>query len=163
MLQPSRAAPFLSLRNEASMDWTSQIALVLSGGNALGAYHAGAYKQLHKNGIRPAWIVGASIGAVTGAILAGNAPEDRLPKLNQFWAEAMVHTTGSLSVTEKGRQIYNGVHAALTMMHPRPSIFRHRLPGPWSMLPGVPSDVALYDQTLLKRTLERLVDFDRSR
>src|SRR4051795_7960668 len=89
------------------MDRTSQIALVLSGGNALGAYHAGAYEQLHQNGIRPDWIVGASIGAVTGAILAGNAPEDRLPKLNQFWAEAMVHTSGSLSVTEKGRQIYS--------------------------------------------------------
>ena len=58
------------------MDRTSQIALVLSGGNALGAYHAGAYEQLHQNGIRPDWIVGASIGAVTGAILAGNAPED---------------------------------------------------------------------------------------
>ena len=80
------------------MDRTSQIALVLSGGNALGAYHAGAYEQLHQNGIRPDWIVGASIGAVTGAILAGNAPEDRLAKLDQFWAEAMVHTTGSLSV-----------------------------------------------------------------
>src|SRR3954465_923875 len=88
--RPTRAAPFSSLRNEASMDRTSQIALVLSGGNALGAYHAGAYEQLHHNGIRPDWIVGASIGAVTGAILAENAPEDRLPKLNQFWAEAMV-------------------------------------------------------------------------
>src|SRR4051794_11043548 len=140
---------------------TPRTALVLGGGNALGAYHAGAYEHLHQSGVRPDWIVGASIGAVTGAILAGNAPEDRLPKLNQFWSESMVHTSGSLSVTEKGRQIYNGVHAALTMIHPRPSIFRHRLPGPWSMLPGVPNDVALYDQTPLKRTLERLVDFDR--
>ena len=42
--------------------------------------------------VRPDWIVGTSIGAVTGAILAGNAPEDRLAKLNQFWTEAMVHT-----------------------------------------------------------------------
>jgi NTE family protein len=134
------------------MDRTSQIALVLSGGNALGAYHAGAYEQLHQNGIRPDWIVGASIGAVTGAILAGNAPEDRLPKLNQFWAEAMVHTTGPLSVTEKGRQIYNGLHTALALMFGRPSIFRDRLPGLWSMLPGVPNDIALYDQTPLRRT-----------
>ena len=94
------AASFSSLRNEASMDRTSQIALVLSGGNALGAYHAGAYEQLHQNGIRPDWIVGASIGAVTGAILAGNAPEDRLAKLKQFWA-AMVHTSGSPTSTER--------------------------------------------------------------
>ncbi len=143
------------------MQRTSRTALILGGGNALGANHAGAYEQLHQSGVRPDWVVGASIGAVTGAILAGNAPEDRLPKLNQFWAESMVHTSGSLSITEKGRQIYNGVHAALTMMHPRPSIFRHRLPGPWSMLPGVPNDVALFDHGPLRHTLERLVDFDR--
>jgi NTE family protein len=46
-------------------------------------------------------------------------------------------------------------------MYARPSIFRHRLPGPWSMLPGMPNDVALYDHGPLRRTLERLVDFDR--
>jgi NTE family protein len=130
------------------MDRTSQTALVLSGGNALGAYLAGAYEHLHRNNIEPDWIVGASIGAVTGAILAGNAP-------------AMVHISGSLSVTEKGRQIYNGLHTALTLMFGRPSIFRDRLPGLWSLLPSVPNDIALYDQTPLRRTLERLVDFDR--
>src|SRR5919202_6989233 len=140
---------------------TSRTALVLGGGNALGAYHAGAYEHLHQSGVRPDWIVGASIGAVTGAILAGNAPEDRLPKLDQFWAEAMVHTTGSLSVTEKGRQIYNGLHTALALMFGRPSIFRDRLIGLWSLLPWMPNDIALYDQTPLGRTLERLVDFDR--
>src|SRR5215212_7987412 len=106
------------------MDRTSQIALVLSGGNALGAYHAGAYEQLHQNGVRPAWIVGTSIGAVTGAILAGNAPEDRLPKLNQFWAEAMVHTLEAPTFTSEGPQIYNGLHTALTLTFGRPNIFR---------------------------------------
>ena len=82
---------------------TSRIALVLGGGNALGSYLAGAYEHLHQNDVRPDWIIGASIGAVTGAILAGNAPEDRVTKLNQFWSESMVHTSGSLSTTEKGR------------------------------------------------------------
>src|SRR3954470_7902080 len=43
----------------------------------------------------------------------------------------------------------------------RPSIFRDRLIGLWSLLPWMPNDVALYDQTPLRRTLERLVDFDR--
>ena len=32
------------------------------------------YEHLHERAIRPNWIIGASIGAVTGAILAGNAP-----------------------------------------------------------------------------------------
>jgi NTE family protein len=140
---------------------TSRIALVLGGGNALGSYLAGAYEHLHQNDVRPDWVIGASIGAVTGAILAGNASEDRLPKLNQFWAEAMVRTSGSLSLTEKGRQIYNGLHAAVTALYNRPSIFQHRFPGLWSILPWIPNDISLYDQTPLKRTLERLVDFDR--
>ena len=105
--------------------------------------------------------MGTSIGAVTGAILAGNAPEDRLAKLNQFWTEAMVHTLEAPTVTSKGRQIYDGLHTALTLMYGRPSIFRDRLIGLWSLLPWVPNDIALYDQTPLRCTLERLVDFDR--
>src|SRR3712207_2178193 len=96
---------------EASMDRPHQTALVLSGGNSLGAYLAGAYEHLHQQEIRPDWIIGASIGAVTGALLAGNADEERLPRLNQFWAESMVHITGSLNRTEKSREIYNGLHS----------------------------------------------------
>jgi NTE family protein len=69
----------------------SKTALVLGGGNALGAYVAGACEYLDEQEFRPDWIVGASVGAVTGAILAGNAPEHRLAKLKQFWAEATQH------------------------------------------------------------------------
>src|SRR5438552_9022563 len=71
---------------------TPRTALVLGGGNALGAYLAGAYERLHEAGVRPDRIVGASIGAVTGAILAGNAPERRLERLEAFWAEAALPT-----------------------------------------------------------------------
>src|SRR5690349_20993642 len=46
-------------------------------------------------------------------------------------------------------------------MFGRPSIFRDRPIGLWSLLPWMPNDVAMYDQTPLRRTLERLVDFDR--
>ena len=63
-------------------------ALVLGGGNALGAYLGSAFGVVHEQGLQPSWIVGASVGAVTGAIISGNAPEDRIPKLGQFWAEA---------------------------------------------------------------------------
>ncbi|MET1753921.1 patatin-like phospholipase family protein [Novosphingobium sp. RD2P27] len=42
------------------------LVLVLSGGNGLGAYQAGAYQVLHESGFAPDWIVGASIGAVNG-------------------------------------------------------------------------------------------------
>jgi NTE family protein len=138
-----------------------RVALVLGGGNALGAYLAGAYERLHEQGVRPERIVGASIGAVTGAILAGNPPERRLERLQAFWAEAVQHTARAAPAGLRGRQVHNGAHAALAAALGRPSIFGHRYPGLWSILPGMPGDVALYDHSPLRRTLERLVDFDR--
>src|SRR3954463_12243640 len=138
-----------------------QVALVLGGGNALGAYLAGAYERLHEAGVRPDRIVGASIGAVTGALPAGNAPERRLERLEAFWAEAALPTFRAPAADGRGRQVYNGVHAALAAILCRPTIFRRRYPGLWSALPGGPDDVALYDHAPLRGTLERLVDFDR--
>jgi NTE family protein len=140
---------------------TTKTALVLGGGNALGAYLAGAYEHLHRQDVRPDWIVGASVGAVTGAILAGNAPERRLERLGQFWAEATQHTYGALGGNETLRQTYNGLHSIMTLLFCRPNIFQRRYPGLWSILPWVPNDVAIYDHAPLRSTLERLVDFDR--
>jgi NTE family protein len=142
-------------------DNARDLALVFAGGNAVGAYHAGAYEALHDSGLRPDWVVGASIGAVTAAIVAGNAPEDRVTKLRMFWDEATQGTGPSPTGLLKPRQVYNGLHALLALAWGRPSIFGHRLPGLWSALPWVPNDVALFDNAPLLRTLERLVDFER--
>jgi NTE family protein len=146
---------------EAANEKDHDVALVLGGGNALGAYLAGAYEALQARGVRPDRIVGASIGAVTGAIIAGNAPEERLPRLRRFWAEATQHTARSPTGLLKPRQVYNGLHALLAVAWGRPSLYRHRLPGLWSALPWIPNDVALFDHAPLRETLERLVDFDR--
>src|SRR4028119_622288 len=56
------------------MPRTSKTALVLGGGNALGAYLAGAYEQLHRQDIRPDWIVGASGGGSHGGNRPGTGP-----------------------------------------------------------------------------------------
>jgi NTE family protein len=64
-----------------------RIAVVLSGGEALGAYQAGAYAALEKSGVRPNWIAGTAIGAVNAAIIAGNLPHERVLKMRQFWHE----------------------------------------------------------------------------
>ncbi|MBD2747449.1 patatin-like phospholipase family protein [Microvirga sp. BT688] len=137
------------------------LVLVLGGGNALGSYLAGAYEQLQQRRIEPQWIVGGSIGAVTGAIIAGNAPEDRLPRLKEFWDEAMISTPGLLGRGTKIRHTYNELHTITALLFGRPGLFGHRFPGMLSMLPWMPGDVALYDHRPLQQTLERLVDFDR--
>ena len=62
-----------------------QIVLVLQGGGALGAYQAGVYQALDEAGVEPDWVIGTSIGAINAGIIAGNRPEDRLPRLRAFW------------------------------------------------------------------------------
>ncbi|WP_262029178.1 patatin-like phospholipase family protein [Microvirga sp. Mcv34] len=137
------------------------LVLVLGGGNALGSYLAGAYAALLVRAIEPQWIVGVSIGAVTGAIIAGNAPEDRLDRLKAFWDEAMIRSPGQMGRGTRIRHAYNELHTLTALLFGRPGLFGHRYPGMLSMLPWMPDDVALYDHAPLRRTLERLVDFDR--
>jgi NTE family protein len=62
-----------------------QIVLVFQGGGALGAYQAGVYQALHEAGIMPDWVIGTSIGAINGAIIAGNPPGERMARLQEFW------------------------------------------------------------------------------
>src|SRR5580692_4629893 len=63
-----------------------QIVLVMQGGGAPGCYQAGAYQALHEAGIEPDWVVGTSIGAINGAIIAGNQVSERVEELQEFWA-----------------------------------------------------------------------------
>lgn len=40
---------------------------------------------MHEAGIEPDWVVGTSIGAINGALIAGNPPERRMQRLHDFW------------------------------------------------------------------------------
>lgn len=69
----------------SARDLPGQVVLVLQGGGALGAYQIGVYQALHEAGVEPDWVIGTSIGAINGAIIAGNPPERRLARLEAFW------------------------------------------------------------------------------
>ena len=71
--------------SEVSPAQRFQIVLVFQGGGALGAYQAGVYQALHEGGIEPDWIIGTSIGAINASLIAGNEPEHRLDRLEEFW------------------------------------------------------------------------------
>ena len=75
------------VRPDKSLARFERIALVLSGGAALGAYQAGAYAALENCGVRPNWIAASAIGAVNAAIIAGNLPHERVMRLRRFWQE----------------------------------------------------------------------------
>lgn len=74
-------------RSDKSLARFDRIALVLSGGAALGAYQAGAYAALENSGARPNWLAGTAAGALNAAIIAGNLPHERTFRLRQFWQE----------------------------------------------------------------------------
>src|SRR5260370_38312929 len=76
------------------------ISLVLQGGGALGAYQAGVYQALHEAGLEPDWVVGVSIGAINCSIIAGNPPERRLERLQEFWT--IVTSSAPLTVWPAG-------------------------------------------------------------
>jgi len=73
-------------KERAKFSLPGRVVLVMQGGGAPGAYQCGAYQALHEAGIEPDWIAGTSIGAINGAIIAGNKASDRVDRLRQFWA-----------------------------------------------------------------------------
>ncbi|MFV3131331.1 patatin-like phospholipase family protein [Niveispirillum sp. KHB5.9] len=141
------------------MSQESPIIFSFSGGNALGAYHGGVYDALCEAGVQPDWIIGASIGAVTGAIIAGNPPEERLNALRRYWRLACIDSPPPPPWIDPER--YNGAHLLQALLLGRPGLFGSRFPGPLSLLPGMPDDVAMLDHHPMEATLHRFVDFER--
>lgn len=140
----------------------SQRVLVLQGGGALGSYQAGAYQALCHFEFEPEWVAGISIGAVNAAIIAGNEPDKRVERLKEFWA--MVSQPVSWNPVIPGdhaRSLFNETSAALIATFGVPGFFTPRFP-PAPLWPaGSPDALSYYDTAPLKKTLERLVDFDR--
>jgi len=60
------------------------IGFVLGGGGGLGAVQVGMIRALFEHDIRPDLVVGTSIGAFNGAVLAAD-PNTAVPTLERFW------------------------------------------------------------------------------
>lgn len=138
-----------------------KIVLVLQGGGALGAYQAGAYETLCEAGEIPTWVAGTSIGAVNGAIIAGNPPERRVQRLREFWERVSSRLLAwPLSNDDNSRRIFNETSAVLVAAGGAPGFFEPRVPPAILMPQGTPEAISLYDTEPLRATLEELVDFD---
>ena len=140
----------------------AQPVLVLQGGGALGSYQAGAYQALCHFDFEPEWIAGISIGAINAAIIAGNDRDKRIDKLKEFWQMVSAPVPWHpRTKTERGRALFNETSAALIATFGVPGFFAPRIP-PAPLWPhGSPQAQSYYDTAPLKKTLERLVDFDR--
>ena len=134
---------------------------MLQGGGALGAYQAGVYQALHEAGLEPDWVVGVSIGAINSAIIAGNPPERRLERLEEFWNT--ITSSDPLMIWPEGdnpRKLRNALSAMNAMLFGQPGFFKPNSVNGWLAERGSKAATALYDTSPLHRTLEKLVDFE---
>ncbi|MGF1600019.1 MAG: patatin-like phospholipase family protein [Acidimicrobiales bacterium] len=74
-------------RPAAFADWPRPLAFVLSGGGAFGPVQVGMLKALRHHGIGPDLIVGTSIGALHGAVVAAHGP-GAVELLEELWSTA---------------------------------------------------------------------------
>jgi NTE family protein len=147
------------------------VALVLQGGGALGSYQAGVYEGLHEAGIQPNWFAGISIGAINAAIMAGNEPELRVPRLNEFWETicrsaffpdaSIEERVTALAGDGPGRAALSAFAAGRALLGGQDGFFAPRLPPPFLWPFGGIAATSFYDTRPLKETLTRLVDFKR--
>ena len=149
-----------------------EIALVLQGGGALGSYQAGVYEGLAETGVQPNWIAGVSIGALNTAVIAGNAPENRVEALRGFWSSIchpldwvgglgawMLPGFGAHDLSRKWASLWA---ASRALTEGQPGFFSPRSPLPMAGFgKQSPNAVSYYDTAALRETLLKFADFDR--
>lgn len=136
-----------------------QIVLVLQGGGALGAYQAGVYQAFHEAGLEPDWVIGTSIGAINASIITGNAQDERMAKLREFWKRVEhANFLNAAMFPFFGALLRN----SLTISGGIPSFFRPNLAAFVSPhAPLGPDQAGYYSVEPLKETLRDLIDFGR--
>ncbi len=152
------ASPVVHLSG-AARSARRRTALVLQGGGALGSYQAGACQALEEAETPLDWVAGVSIGAVNAALIAGNPPEQRVPRLREFW-ETITENSALWPdlASQSWHKLYRETSAATALLFGQPGFFR---PRPWTEWIGPRAPISFYETSGLQSTLERLVDFDR--
>ena len=143
-----------SLKGAAKSPNPGQIVLVLQGGGALGAYQAGVYQALHEAGIEPDWIIGTSIGAINASLIAGNQPQARLARLQEFWERMEQNPAWNF----RGLAGLSGHDVLLVDGHPRhPGFLRTQCAGVprRRMYPLGADQAGFYSTAPLEKTLTR--------
>ena len=157
---PTRTTTRRAARGNGSAVPPPQTVLVLQGGGALGAYQVGVVQALLEAGIEPDWVIGTSIGAINGALVAGNDPGHRMERLDAFWntlrwRSPLTHLPfepGALNPWSNLSIVSQGV----------PGFFAPNAAAAWgAMAPLGAERAAWYDTSPLADTLRAHVDFER--
>jgi NTE family protein len=137
-----------------------QAVLVLQGGGALGAYQGGVYQALHEAGIEPDWVVGTSIGALNGAIIAGNEVASRVERLREFWER--IEYKPLWNDLPFAQFVGNSAAYLMTIFGGIPGYFAPNFALAWGFnaLVGI-EHAAFYTINELRQTVASVMDFDR--
>ncbi len=63
-----------------------KVAFVLGGGGQLGAHEVGMLRALLERGLAPELVVGTSVGAINGAVVATDPTPERVARLGEVWS-----------------------------------------------------------------------------
>jgi NTE family protein len=115
------------------------------------------------------WVAGISIGAINAAIIAGNPPNSRVDRLREFWTQVTADglwpflgdANLGLARGDAARNFLSQMSASAALASGASGFFAARPLTPWLQPGGTIEATSFYDTKDLKRTLERLVDFDR--
>ncbi len=135
-----------------------KICYVFQGGGALGVYQTGAYQAFHEQGYKPDMIVGISIGGINAAIIAGNKPENRTAKLNQFWDRITLDSPTN-NLYDMGLEKLSNWFGANNSLVGNPAFYKPRLFTPSMFGTAKPEELSYYDTSPLRETLKDLIDF----
>src|SRR5690606_33066051 len=141
------------------------VALVLQGGGALGAYQAGVFEGLQEAGIPLNRLAGISIGALNTAVIAGNAPEQRVARLREFWETICQPNMpfmalppqleqSLLEMNAMAKQSLGHMNAGRAIVDGQRGFFQPRIPAPvFSFMHNEPGQTSFYRIEALKATL----------
>lgn len=136
----------------------TQTVLVLQGGGAMGAFECGVVKALEEEGIFPDIVAGISIGALNGAIVAGN-PRHATQALESFWSELEI-ASPPLLTEDAARAITSMQILSFGVPH----FFQPRwVPSIASALTPPMNWTSYYDPAPMKELIARYVDFSKLR
>lgn len=134
----------------------------MQGGGSLGAYECGVYKALSRHGIKFDIVAGTSIGAINAAIIAGSKNDRPEKDLEDFWLDVAETATASImpdSLRAAMSSFYGALYGNSKVFSPAwhmAGLFYNS--GGYS---GSGWSPYLYELGVLKRTLERYVDFTK--
>jgi NTE family protein len=99
---------------------------VLGGGGVLGAHEVGMLRALDEAGIRPDLVVGTSVGAINGVVVAAD-PHTAAARLTEVWQDGVLREAFSESLLGRMAQLARtGTH--LHSIEPLRRLLEDRLP-----------------------------------